>query len=260
MKKPVYTADPKWVVRVTPTTIPQQQITCDGELELLEKETVLLAILDKVYLIRFQGICYLVPNKEVSYLLWSFEENLEQFSPTEQEEIIGVSGREAVLSKNRTAAARTEKVSGKWRWIMKPLYLRLEGFKGIEYGLGMSVFEYDFSQLPDGLVAIFGDVGKGKSTILDNLHPYRIMPSKTESYSARSFNLANQMVSGFGSKIFRWLHSDGRLFESELVFPNNSSCYLFVVDQDGTKTPYVSEDGSIRCDGKLSRTTKRLSI
>ena len=54
-----------------------------------------------------------------------------------------------------------------------PLRLTLTGFKGIRSGLGRASLTLDFESLGDdaALVAIAGGNGRGKSTVMDNLHP-----------------------------------------------------------------------------------------
>lgn len=56
---------------------------------------------------------------------------------------------------------------------MKIVSLYLRGFRGIRDGLGRHEIRLDFNQLPSdaALVAIAGANGRGKSTIMDNLHP-----------------------------------------------------------------------------------------
>jgi len=61
---------------------------------------------------------------------------------------------------------------------MQPLKLTLKGFRGIRDGLGQDVLTLDFERLADGveLVAIAGANGRGKTTLMDNMHPYLTMP------------------------------------------------------------------------------------
>lgn len=56
---------------------------------------------------------------------------------------------------------------------MQPLSLRLRGFRGIRDGLGLDELALDLTRLVNGaaLVAIAGSNGRGKSTVMDNLHP-----------------------------------------------------------------------------------------
>ena len=73
---------------------------------------------------------------------------------------------------------------------MKPLYLKLKGFKGVRSGSGKDELEIDFSGRT-GLVGVAGPNGSGKTTVLDNLHPYRIMPYRAGNYSSRAFSYYN---------------------------------------------------------------------
>jgi len=56
---------------------------------------------------------------------------------------------------------------------MKILSLTLKGFRGIRDGMGRDVLELDFERLVPGavLVAIAGVNGRGRTTVMDNLHP-----------------------------------------------------------------------------------------
>lgn len=55
----------------------------------------------------------------------------------------------------------------------RPLSLTLKGFKGIRSGLGRDEIMLDLEALIGDaqLVAIAGSNGRGKTTIMDNLHP-----------------------------------------------------------------------------------------
>jgi len=87
---------------------------------------------------------------------------------------------------------------------MKPLLLKLQGFKGIRSGSGQEEIEIDLTA-HEGLTAITGPNGSGKTTVLDNLHPYRIMPSRAGGYSPRSFSFYNEC---YGSDAMKELHFD----------------------------------------------------
>lgn len=56
---------------------------------------------------------------------------------------------------------------------MQPLSLTLKGFRGIRDGLGRDTLALDFERLTDGaqLIAIAGANGRGKTTVMDNMHP-----------------------------------------------------------------------------------------
>ena len=62
---------------------------------------------------------------------------------------------------------------------MKPLKLKLQGFSGIRAGLGRDELELDFRPF-DGaqLVALVGPNGTGKTTVLDSMTPFRVMPAR----------------------------------------------------------------------------------
>ena len=61
---------------------------------------------------------------------------------------------------------------------MKLESLKLAGSKGIRAGMGLEEINIDLTKLPPGLIAVVGPNGTGKTTILDNLQPYRMMPYK----------------------------------------------------------------------------------
>ena len=82
---------------------------------------------------------------------------------------------------------------------MNLISLRLKGFKGLRAGIGVDEVFIDFSCLPGGLIAIVGSNGSGKTTILDNCHPYRLMPykcRKAKDWTPGSFSFYDQC---FGS-------------------------------------------------------------
>jgi exonuclease SbcC len=56
---------------------------------------------------------------------------------------------------------------------MRPLSLRLKGFRGIRDGLGRDELTLDLAALTADapLVALVGANGRGKTTVMDNLHP-----------------------------------------------------------------------------------------
>ena len=63
--------------------------------------------------------------------------------------------------------------SSLWGPAMQPLALTLKGFRGIRDGLGLDEITLDIERLTDGaeLVAIAGANGRGKTTVMDNMHP-----------------------------------------------------------------------------------------
>ncbi len=70
---------------------------------------------------------------------------------------------------------------------MKPLSLKLKNFKGIRAGMGLDEVEIDLSEIK-GIAVFSAPNGSGKTTILDNLHPYRLMPYRSSGYRPSSFS------------------------------------------------------------------------
>ena len=60
---------------------------------------------------------------------------------------------------------------------MQPLSLTLTGFKGVRSGLGRDTLSLDVEALAGDatLVAIAGANGRGKTTVMDNLHPVMLI-------------------------------------------------------------------------------------
>lgn len=56
---------------------------------------------------------------------------------------------------------------------MKIKHIKLIGCIGIQKGLGLEEIEINFDNFNPGLIGLFGKSGSGKSTILNNLNPYR---------------------------------------------------------------------------------------
>lgn len=66
--------------------------------------------------------------------------------------------------------------------------LELQGAKGIKYGLGLDYIDIDFTRLQPGLVAIVGRNGSGKTTILENLTPFRSFFSRSGTMQQHFFH------------------------------------------------------------------------
>lgn len=140
---------------------------------------------------------------------------------------------------------------------MTPLYLELENFIGIYSGLGLENIKLDLRTLTEGktLVALKGDNGKGKSTILDNLQPYRFLPSRASSYSPGAFSFYDHIRNGSSEKILMWIHDD-IVYETIFKFRNTgktkkTEAFLFTYDEECEKEPYIMLDGT-KSDGKTA--------
>ena len=70
---------------------------------------------------------------------------------------------------------------------MKLLKLKLRGAIGIQKGLGVEEVEVDMTNFAPGLIALTGKNGAGKTTIMENLHPYRTMVSRTGSLQSHFY-------------------------------------------------------------------------
>lgn len=123
---------------------------------------------------------------------------------------------------------------------MKIEKLRLKKFIGIKRGLGLDEIEVDFANT-SGLVAFAGSNGLGKSTILENLHAYNTLASR----SGALFN-----------------HVFGRDAEKELSFTYNGSRYrtLLKIDaQSGKSEGFIWKDGESLVNGKIRDYAKKIN-
>lgn len=139
---------------------------------------------------------------------------------------------------------------------MKPIKLKLSGFKGIASGRGKSEVEIDFTGInPEAkIVALAGPNGAGKSTIIDNMHPFRVMPSRSSKAVPSAFSYKDQVVMGDSGKEFEWSHDD-ICYKSVLSFRQTAKtfkqdCFLFVVDADGQAKPWSDPATGLTSDGK----------
>ncbi|WP_426172564.1 hypothetical protein [Pseudoduganella sp. R-34] len=139
---------------------------------------------------------------------------------------------------------------------MKPIKITLTGFVGIKKGLGRDTFTFDFSSIPDEhqLVAIVGINGKGKTTILDNMHPYRLMPSRSTTLGPGGFSYWDHLCSPNAEKILDWEHA-GAHYRSEFSFKlrgttKKADYYLFQKQNgNGEWEPVQTVEGTLS-DGK----------
>lgn len=110
---------------------------------------------------------------------------------------------------------------------------RLKGFTGIKRGLGLDEIEIDFSGIT-GLTALEGANGAGKSTVLENLHPY------------------NQLASREGAL---YQHVCDRKAEKELSFFYADHHYktLLKIDCESERSEgFIWRDGKSEVKGKIS--------
>ncbi|RKT99762.1 nuclease SbcCD subunit C [Burkholderia sp. Nafp2/4-1b] len=136
---------------------------------------------------------------------------------------------------------------------MRPLRLILEGFYGVRDGMKRDSVELDLESLPRGLIALTGPNGAGKTTIMDNMHPYRIMPSRASKLSVDAFSYWDHICGVHARKEFEWEH-DGIRYRSTFAFrkpgkTGKADYFLFYRSMDGEWHPVTLPDGMVS-DGK----------
>jgi exonuclease SbcC len=135
---------------------------------------------------------------------------------------------------------------------MRPLHLKLQGFHGIRSGLNRDTLELDL-KAAKGLVALTGPNGIGKTTVLESLQPYRVMPFRAGGYTPRTFSYYDH-VAGDGLKELTWEHA-GRIYRSGIKIKGagktkKQECYLHVANAEGDPwQPVTLPDGTVS-DGK----------
>ncbi len=121
---------------------------------------------------------------------------------------------------------------------MKPDYLLLRGFEGILSGMGLHEIEVDFSALPDGIIVLDGPNGRGKTTIVDNMHHFRIMPAKVaNSYSPEAFSFYEECYGPDACKVFI-SRMNGTRHKSVIsidAIKRRQKCYLYEEVNGGWK-------------------------
>ena len=138
---------------------------------------------------------------------------------------------------------------------MQVLSLTLKGFRGIRDGLGRSALSLDFERLADGaqLVAIAGANGRGKSTVMDNMHPYLTMPSRAAVAGPGGFSYYDHVYLPESEKELVWAHA-GRSYRSQVVIRTGNrrrtEAFLFILDEGGQWVPMRQPDGTVS-DGKV---------
>lgn len=136
---------------------------------------------------------------------------------------------------------------------VRPLKLTLDGFQGVRDGMRRDSLLLDLEPLAPGLIALTGPNGAGKSTIIDNLHPYRIMPSRATRLSVDAFSYWDHIYGAQAVKEFEWEH-DGIRYRSSFAFrkvgkTGKAEYFLAWRSSDGAWAPFTLPDGTVS-DGK----------
>ncbi len=117
---------------------------------------------------------------------------------------------------------------------MRPIRLKLRGAIGIWQGMGLDEIEVDFTRFDRGLVAFVGDNGSGKSTTIENLHPYLQLASQKGALS-NHFRLRDSyrdLTVEFCGKTYR--------------------CHVLIDAQTGKTEAYLYEGDQALNDGKVT--------
>jgi DNA repair protein SbcC/Rad50 len=120
---------------------------------------------------------------------------------------------------------------------VKPLSLRLKGFIGIKKGMGLDDVTVNLAGL-SGLIAFDGKNGRGKTTILDNLTPYRTLASREGS-------LAHHVFLRDSSKAFDF-ELGGHKYETLVKIDSHT----------GKQEGFVWRDGEPQVSGKATEYDK----
>lgn len=143
-----------------------------------------------------------------------------------------------------------------------PLHITLTGFKGIRSGLGLDTLTLDLEAIAGdaGLVAIAGANGRGKTTLMENLHPHLAMPSRAGADGLGAFSYYDHVYLPESQKELVWSHC-GRRYKTHLVFRLNgkrkTEAYLFEAS-GGSWKPVVLADGTA-VDGKVETYERAVS-
>src|ERR1700674_5512475 len=137
---------------------------------------------------------------------------------------------------------------------MTPISLLLKGFRGIRDGLGRDTIELDFAQLAGDaeLIAIVGNNGRGKTTLMDNMTPFMVMPSRAGADGLGSFSYYEHVYLPESIKHLGSEHGGVRC-RAHLVCrmkgKKKTEAFLHVLNEDRGE-PVRLDDGTVS-DGKV---------
>lgn len=124
---------------------------------------------------------------------------------------------------------------------MKLKHLSLRGFIGIYDGLGLEQVEIDFSKLEAGIVALVGENGTGKTTIMESCTPYRKLASRAGALQHHCFLRDSHRILRF--------EMNGHEYEIKIL----------IDAQTGKQECYLVCDGEPRSDGKTTTYDKLIT-
>lgn len=116
---------------------------------------------------------------------------------------------------------------------MNVLKLKLKGAIGIKRGIGLEEIEIDFTQFRPGIVLFVGDNGRGKSTVIDNMHSFRRLASKDGPLASHFYLKDSYRILTF--------EYEGEIYESKILIDGIT----------GASEAYLYKAGVPVNDGKL---------
>ena len=124
------------------------------------------------------------------------------------------------------------------------IYLSLRGAIGIKDGQGRDEIEINFDDFQDGLIAMTGKTGAGKSTVIENCHPFPQMLT-------RSGSLKEHFALKDSHRILIYRTPSGKFYKISMFIDgvNKTAPTRFYVE---TKTEDKSWTSYKACDGTLS--------
>ncbi|MBI3755442.1 MAG: AAA family ATPase, partial [Deltaproteobacteria bacterium] len=138
---------------------------------------------------------------------------------------------------------------------MRLVRAKLKGFKGIKRGMGLDILDIDFTKLPTGLIAFVGSNGRGKTTTLDNMHPFRVFPSRSGSsfYDlCEGVDAQKELVFEYGGGVYRSvIHVDADRKKQEAYLYRQDGSDWISINKDGKTTSYDAAVESIMGSEKL---------
>lgn len=147
---------------------------------------------------------------------------------------------------------------------MEPLSLELEGFTGIRSASGKDKVVVNFEDIPKEArtVALIGPNGSSKTTILDNMHPYPVMPSRSTTVGTGGFSYWDHVCLPLAKKTFYWKHN-GEKYKSIFIFKSTGKTekaeyfLLYLNNQTNEWSPVRDSNGN-ESDGKISNYSRCL--
>jgi exonuclease SbcC len=133
-------------------------------------------------------------------------------------------------------------ISGEWSLVS----VRLRGAAGIRKGIGKEEIAVNFDKYDEGLIALCGANGKGKTTLIENCHPYPQLLTRKGKLQDHFY-----LRDSFREVVYR-NRKDGRAlrFLIQIDGQNKSgSCKYFIFrnfDSDGNWTPVHGVDGNLK--------------